>query len=100
MTRLTKVHNTFFLSDPVDCIWGSWSAWGAPADSCSKQCGEGIQERKRSISHAALYGGKDCLGSDLHAQFCEIQACTGLKLKRYYLCYRTLRMITQNLLLF
>jgi len=41
---------------PVDCEVEVWSAWSA----CSAKCGGGVSHRKRSVTTAAMHGGKPC----------------------------------------
>jgi len=42
---------------PIDCIMGSWSAYGA----CSTSCGaHGRKMRSRSVNRASAYNGKAC----------------------------------------
>lgn len=44
------------ISCPVDCEVSNWGAY----DSCSKSCGGGVAIARRSVTRAALYGGKPC----------------------------------------
>lgn len=41
---------------PVDCALSDWGAWS----NCSVRCGQGFQERRRTISKAPANGGKQC----------------------------------------
>eukprot|EP00042_Codosiga_hollandica_P046601 m.491875 g.491875 ORF g.491875 m.491875 type:complete len:1860 (-) comp57272_c1_seq3:128-5707(-) len=51
---------------PVDCLVGSWSAFG----SCSTTCGNGAQSQTRTIVQNAAYGGLAC------PNLVNTQACT------------------------
>jgi hypothetical protein len=53
---------------PVDCVVSAWSAWS----NCSAGCGEGFEERTRTIVTPASCGGAAC-PEDLS----ETQPCTG-----------------------
>ncbi len=58
-------------STPVDAFWGPFTEWSA----CDRSCGGGLQHRTRSCI-PALYGGRDCVGSDSEARVCNADACT------------------------
>ena len=57
----------------VNCTWGQWSAW----DTCSVTCGGGTQDRQRSITQEALYGGNECIGENQETQSCNSNGCPG-----------------------
>ncbi|CAD7956383.1 unnamed protein product [Amoebophrya sp. A25] len=42
--------------EPVDCVWGEWTEYGA----CSATCGGGQKTRDREIAVAPRFGGKLC----------------------------------------
>ena len=56
---------------PVDCVWGSWSNFGA----CSVTCGVGRQEKSRSVVIQQSCGGIKCAGSSTQSQSCNSQCC-------------------------
>ena len=60
---------------PVDCKWSTWSNWS----SCSKTCGNGLQERKRTKPTRAENGGKECIGNNNETRSCNEGFCTGKK---------------------
>ena len=60
-------------SCPINCIWSSWSSWG----SCSVTCGGGSQERRRTKTQAAQYGGTECAGNNLEYKNCNTNSCSG-----------------------
>ena len=53
---LTQVHACGLVTCPVDCAVGAFGVWSA----CSRTCGSGHKFRRRSISVAPQYGGKEC----------------------------------------
>jgi hypothetical protein len=55
---------------PVHCDTSSWSAWG----DCTKSCGTGSQERKRSVVTHAAHGGYTCPAL-VEPQVCNEQEC-------------------------
>jgi hypothetical protein len=56
---------------PVHCTASEWGAWSA----CSKTCGKGSINRKRSIIEKEMYGGKPC-GKLAQASECITKHCT------------------------
>jgi len=58
--------------EPIDCVWGEWTEYGA----CSASCGGGQKVRDREIVQAPRYGGKLC---DPHTKEevapCNRQSC-------------------------
>lgn len=57
---------------PVD---GKWSKYG-PWDKCSKTCGGGVTQRRRSCSNPAPdHGGNDCEGPAMERGECNKQHC-------------------------
>lgn len=55
--------------EPVHCLIGSWTAWGA----CSKSCGGGVEERTRN--NAAPQHGGDVCPTSSDTQLCNTFAC-------------------------
>ena len=68
--------NLEYLKFVVNCLWGEWSAW----KTCSVTCGSGTQERNRSITQEALFGGNVCKGDDRETQSCNSNGCPGIYL--------------------
>ena len=64
----SELCNTHFC--PVNCVLSAWSAW----ESCSRTCGGGSRERRRSVSIAAIFGGRPC-DSLSEKDACAIDAC-------------------------
>ncbi|XP_019730093.1 A disintegrin and metalloproteinase with thrombospondin motifs 3 isoform X4 [Hippocampus comes] len=70
------------------CIWrssqeepqghdGSWSSW-SKFGSCSRTCGGGVRSRTRQCNDPPpAYGGRECPGSDLDYQMCNMEECAG-----------------------
>ena len=56
----------------VDCTWDDW-AW----ESCSKPCGNGVQNGTRTISQPAEHGGNNCTGPYTDTRNCNLTACPG-----------------------
>lgn len=57
---------------PVDGQWGRWAEWGL----CDKDCGYGVQERKRECDEPKpRYGGRVCSGADTQKRMCNMIAC-------------------------
>ena len=67
-----------FLIFAVICLWGEWSAW----EICSVTCGSGTQERNRSITQEALFGGNVCKGDDRETQSCNSNGCPGMDISK------------------
>eukprot|EP01127_Copromyxa_protea_P017750 TRINITY_DN5457_c0_g1_i1.p1 TRINITY_DN5457_c0_g1~~TRINITY_DN5457_c0_g1_i1.p1 ORF type:complete len:488 (-),score=87.74 TRINITY_DN5457_c0_g1_i1:67-1530(-) len=55
---------------PVDCVWSSWSKFGA----CDKPCGGGHSSRQRTMSEATN-GGKACKGDKVETIACNVVKC-------------------------
>ena len=55
----------------MDCKWGSWSQWS----SCSKTCGNGVEQRNRERATKAKNGGKKCTGGDTERRSCTKGKC-------------------------
>nr|CAJ65510.3 HyTSR1 protein [Hydra vulgaris] len=56
-------------------INGGLSEWSL-FSSCSKTCGNGIKERKRTCTNPApSVGGKDCIGSLVEVFSCKVEEC-------------------------
>ena len=55
----------------MDCEWDEWEV-----GECSKSCGGGTRtnSRKRIVGG---YGGKDCSGSSIVLENCNVQECPG-----------------------
>lgn len=56
-------------SCPLDCVTSAWAQWG----TCSKSCGEGSQERTRTIVTLAAHGG--ACGALSQRRFCQDKPC-------------------------
>merc|ERR1712062_24627 len=56
---------------PVDCQWSSWSSNG----SCSKSCGTGTQDFRRTRQVQAQNGGQLCTGSPTKKEYCNTHDC-------------------------
>ena len=61
----------------VDCKHSSWGEWS----KCSKSCGNGLQERTRTIVTEAQNGGKACVGNNKDSRLCNNRGCPGIKSK-------------------
>jgi len=57
-------------SQPVDCVWGAWSAFGA----CNATCAGGWQNQTRTNTPASN-GGMDCTGPAINFTTCNTQPC-------------------------
>lgn len=55
--------------------WREWGNW----QSCSRTCGGGMKERRRSCDGGAPNTG-DCMGSDMEKEVCNDQSCTTSKI--------------------
>jgi hypothetical protein len=53
-TKTTAACNT--KACPIDCAVSSWQSWGG----CTKACGSGTQNRRRTITTQVKNGGKAC----------------------------------------
>ena len=62
---------------PTDCKHSSWGEWS----KCSKSCGNGLQERTRTIVTEAQNGGKACVGNTKDTRLCNNRGCPGIKSK-------------------
>ena len=62
---------------PTDCKHSSWGEWS----KCSKSCGNGLQERTRTIVTEAQNGGKACVGNNKDSRLCNNRGCPGIKSK-------------------
>lgn len=58
----------------TDGQWGDWASWL----TCSRQCGGGIRQRKRSCTNPSpSFGGKTCRGNSLEQERCNGHQCVG-----------------------
>lgn len=60
------------VEDPVDCVYGEWSAWGA----CSASCGGGQTQRSRQINSRPENGGRTCDGLLEEIKGCNSHLCS------------------------
>ena len=64
----------FFFPVVVDGGWSTWSSW----NTCSKSCGTGQQERRRSCTKPSpSNGGKTCVGLTREDRACNTLNCPG-----------------------
>ena len=56
----------------VDCQWSSYGDWS----QCSKTCGGGTKTAERTIIEQGAYGGKECNGTALKIEKCNVQPCS------------------------
>ena len=57
----------------MHCEWSNWGQWS----KCTKSCGGGTQERRRTEATTAKHGGNGCDGSNTGTQSCKNQNCPG-----------------------
>eukprot|EP01012_Entosiphon_sulcatum_P049575 TRINITY_DN6820_c0_g1_i6.p1 TRINITY_DN6820_c0_g1~~TRINITY_DN6820_c0_g1_i6.p1 ORF type:complete len:7637 (+),score=112.47 TRINITY_DN6820_c0_g1_i6:5459-28369(+) len=55
----------------IDCVMGAWSAW----DSCTKECGNGTQQRSRAVEVQTQAGGLACPTNLIETRICNTQSC-------------------------
>eukprot|EP00930_Biecheleria_cincta_P073322 TRINITY_DN6062_c0_g2_i1.p1 TRINITY_DN6062_c0_g2~~TRINITY_DN6062_c0_g2_i1.p1 ORF type:complete len:1830 (-),score=240.41 TRINITY_DN6062_c0_g2_i1:94-5583(-) len=55
----------------VDCLLNMWEEWS----TCSKSCGGGQRERRRTVRQAAKHGGRPCLGELTVLEPCNLDSC-------------------------
>ncbi|XP_029392628.1 A disintegrin and metalloproteinase with thrombospondin motifs 13 [Mus pahari] len=66
---------------PVAAVHGHWSSWG-PHSPCSRSCGGGVITRRRWCNNPRpAFGGRACVGEDLQAKMCNLQACEKTQLE-------------------
>ena len=58
----------------MHCAWSDWGEWSR----CSKSCGGGSQERRRTEATTAKHGGNKCIGSKTARQSCNNGNCPGM----------------------
>ncbi|XP_037691794.1 SCO-spondin-like [Choloepus didactylus] len=59
---------------PVACGWSPWTPWSP----CSRSCDVGIRRRFRAgTAPPAAFGGTECQGPHMEADFCSLQPCRG-----------------------
>ena len=56
-------------------------------------CGGGTQERNRSITQHALFGGNKCIGDRTETQFCNSNGCPGLFILMSFACSISLKLV-------
>nr|XP_045016023.1 SCO-spondin [Jaculus jaculus] len=81
--RLDSCHNCTCVSGkmvctselcPVACGWSPWTLWSL----CSRSCNVGIRRRFRAgTAPPAAFGGAECQGANMEAEFCGLQPCRG-----------------------
>ncbi|XP_046875286.1 adhesion G protein-coupled receptor B1 [Hypomesus transpacificus] len=65
-----ETSNCFLKDCPVDGRWVSWSSWG----SCTRTCGGGNQQRRRSCE-GPFFGGEPCPGDNGEMRRCNDKRC-------------------------
>ncbi|XP_074051346.1 SCO-spondin-like [Macrotis lagotis] len=61
-------------SCPVTCGWSLWTSWSP----CSRSCNVGLRRRFRAATAPpAAFGGAECEGPSVEAEFCSLQLCRG-----------------------
>ncbi|KAM9651443.1 SCO-spondin-like [Trichechus inunguis] len=61
---------------PVACGWSPWTPWTI----CSRSCNVGIRRRFRAgTAPPAAFGGAECQGPNMEAEFCSLRLCQGLR---------------------
>ena len=58
----------------TNCEWSTWGSWS----SCSKTCGDGSSQRRRTVAKYAQNGGNKCVGSHLATKTCITKSCPGM----------------------
>jgi hypothetical protein len=56
---------------PVNCVWSTWSAYGA----CTVTCGGGIKYSTRNVTTQAANGGLACGNNDTQTTSCSTNGC-------------------------
>eukprot|EP00397_Hematodinium_sp_SG-2012_P001832 GEMP01001837.1.p1 GENE.GEMP01001837.1~~GEMP01001837.1.p1 ORF type:complete len:1041 (+),score=169.21 GEMP01001837.1:528-3650(+) len=60
------------VEEPIDCLWGDWSDWGA----CSASCNGGLKQHQRSVKQMANHSGKPCEPKDsIKVEPCNTEGC-------------------------
>jgi len=59
----------------VNCQWSSWSETGP----CSKSCGGGTQDFRRTRQFQSQNGGQSCTGPPTKTEYCNTQNCPCLQ---------------------
>jgi len=62
---------------PVNCLWGSWTAWS----SCTKTCGGGTTSRTRKVLISQSNGGAACSGGRNLVRNCNTSPCPRPRLR-------------------
>ncbi len=62
---------TFFLVNPVDCVWSNWSQFS----ECSQTCGTGIKTRTRIVKTLNSFNGVPCDGPASETEYCQLREC-------------------------
>uniref|UniRef100_A0A8D2ECW6 SCO-spondin n=1 Tax=Theropithecus gelada TaxID=9565 RepID=A0A8D2ECW6_THEGE len=83
MARLDSCNNCTCVSGemactsehcPVACGWSPWTPWSL----CSRSCNVGIRRRFRAgTAPPAAFGGAECQGPTMEAEFCSLRPCRG-----------------------
>ena len=60
------------MSPPVDCEVSPWGPW----TECSKTCGDGSKNKKRSVTQEKAGTGSECLSLSEQEE-CNIAVCPG-----------------------
>ena len=71
--KLTLIQYKEIFIFSVHCKWSSWGRWS----ECSKSCGGGSQEKRRTEATTAKYGGRECRGRNNRTRSCKTQHCPG-----------------------
>lgn len=72
--QLALVSDICPLTLAVACGWSPWTPWSP----CSQSCNVGIRRRFRAgTAPPAAFGGAECQGPNLDAEFCSLRPCRG-----------------------